>query len=342
MNSKKVKVWTEVDGTRNHIFYKEISDEISRNYLLDMLRKRKHGLICIDLLTESDFECLFKCWLLWQKQKFKVSHVGEEHFLAGDGICKLINFQNYFEIISPKYKNLYCLTMNDKSEIISIVKEDSKSHRINSLIILNPQPDCSNENHVIACNSNGPNICPIQLALYEGHNGLSIEYSGKLLDVDTNLHIARCCWIRESWYGCFSHHKQKLITEHTCTKLKYTIYSSVIHGLVIGRTNNNGLICHDMYRDTCKTICPWLETKYIEATAICVYTNMLFVGTRNSYLLVYRLNNIKDFECLQTNNKLLEEHLSIGQIVSLEIMDYKNYRIIAVASNSSVIWLQIS
>ncbi|XP_050426126.1 uncharacterized protein LOC126836610 [Adelges cooleyi] len=326
----------------NKMWKKFCLNDIPSKYFQEMLKKRFTD---INLFGESDYENLFKGWLLWQKPKFKVSLIFEETFLI-NGICSLLAYQDELIVVTDYSYCPYILKRNNLTNKVELIKkQQSQLHRSIYLLALNPRLQCAEANNDAKynwLNRKGPNVCPLQSQGSTSHTGIPIaRFGGQLLSVDVNPYEEKCCWIRQSWYGYYSHSPLKKLHEHYCDRLSSTVFSSVIHQLVIGRMTNNYISVHDMNRDECMVVPLWLNIKYMEATAIFIYTNMLFVGTRNSYLVVYRLNNWNDLLKPKESNILLDVHLSMGPILAIEILDYKNHKTIVVAARSRIVWLNV-
>jgi len=168
------------------------------------------------------------------------------------------------------------------------------------------------------------------------HYGLN----GALLDVSMNAYVDVCCWVRQFQYFWYSKTSGSLAT-HKCKFLTDTMYITVVHGLIFGRTYSNNIIIHQLDIGKCITIPLWLDYMYNRVTTIYIYLNILFIGTKNSYLLAYRLNSLDDFRKLKKENLLLEIKLNIGHITKIDIIEGDNLQAIIIVSESNIFWHKI-
>lgn len=322
--------------------------EIPRKYIFDMLNKSLDTFTPLDSLTESQYEALYKQWLQWQSPVLNVSRIGEKHFLGSGDIKKIICYKFDVMIEFSFYKRTFSLIKNDEmSEGYDIKENEPKPNIPLTLVLFNPQYQMRKEGEEVdqftTCYSTGFNECLIHKPNHHRYiRGLNYRYIGTLIDVDYNIYANMCCWIREKWYEWHSDVGLNTLSTHFCDKLKNTIFTSIVHGVVIGWIPKNCIIIHDIHKDTCRIVRVWLDQYYTEATAIYIYGNILFIGTKNGYLLAYKLKCWGDLIKLKQENLLLKMKLCIGQIKKLAIMDFKNVKAIIVASNASVVWIKVN
>lgn len=331
-----------------HKLWKHIClEEIPKKYFFDLMNKKLLVPSSLDSFSEIQYEKLFKSWLQWQCSSFKITLIGEHHFLGQDVINKIICHKFDVMVVFKKCMNLLSLLKNEKYTDAYVIKLNTTLPELNSLtlLMLNPQQQIKNEDEessiYITCHKKCVNICPLHGTTDKVYHGYPFaHYYGDLIDVDANIYVNTCCWVRETWYEWHSDNPN-VVTRHQCNNLGYTIFTSVVHGVIIGRLNNS-IVIHGLYNKLCTKVDSWLDRKYIKATAIYIYTNILFIGTQNSYLLAYRIQCWDDLINLKEKNKLLENKLAIGQIIKLDIMDFENIKVIIVASVSSVLFIKIN
>lgn len=332
----------------NNLWKKICLKEIPKNYFIELLNKHFNTFIPYGSLSEIQYEGLYKHWEQWQNPAFKTTRIGQQDFLGFDKINKIICHK--FDVMVIFTKSIYTFTLikdEKKMENDYVIKENkSELSQPHTFVMLNPRPQTIREgeelNFYITCCLKRLNLCPLHNMVNKIHDGNTRgHYIGKLIDVDTNVYVNACCWVRETWFEWHSHFNTNIINGHHCQKLSNTMYTSVVHGIIIGRINTNNIIVHNIYKDLCLTLNSWMHYKYIGATAVYIYLNILFIGTQNGYLLAYRLHSWDDLINLKEKNILLESKLDIGPIVKLDIMDCENIRAIIVASSSNVLWIKV-
>lgn len=330
----------------NKLWKKICLNEIPYKYFIELLNKQFNTYISFDSLSEIQYERLYKRWIKWQRNVFTITHIGEQNFLCLSEIEKIICCKLDVLVVFLNHMCLFSLIKDENKTDNYTIKENKLEFRKPlTLSLLNPQSETKKdgkEHLFISCHRNYLNLCPLHNALDLTHDGNMREYYvGQLIDVDANIYINICCWVRESWYEWHSNTNSN-ITGHRCRKLSRTMYTSVVHGVIIGQINRNSIVFHNMYKDLCVTVNLWLYHKYIRATAVYIYANILFIGTQNGYLLAYRLQCWDDLMNLKKENMLLEARLNIGQIVRLDIMDFENIQAIIVATASSAFWIKFN
>lgn len=332
---------------RYHKLWKKIClEEITKKYFFDLLNKKLHAHVSLNSLSEIEYEQLYKNWLQWQCSSFKATLIGEYHFLGQDAINKIICYKFDVMVVFKNCIYLLSLLKNKKKTDAYFIKVDTLSdlHDSFTLVMLNPRHRINDENEesvYVTCHQKSKNVCPLHGTIDKVYHGNSMShYTGNLIDVDANIYINTCCWVRETWYEWYSNNTN-VITGHKCKHLSCTMFISVIYGVIIGRLNSS-IVIHGIYNKLCTIVDSWLIPKYTKATAIYIYTNILFIGTQNSYLLAYRIKCWDDLINLKEKNKLLEKKLAIGQIMKLDIMDFESIRVIVVASISSVLWIKFN
>ncbi|XP_025425396.1 uncharacterized protein LOC112694207 isoform X2 [Sipha flava] len=333
---------------RYHKLWKKIClKEITKKYFIELINKKLHALVSLDSLSEIEYGQLYKNWLQWQCSSFKTTLIGEYHFIGQDAINKIICYKYDVIVVFKNCTYLVSLLKNEKKTNAYVIKVNSLSELQNifTLVMLNPQHQIYDEsedfNRFVTCHQKGKNVCPLHGTTDEVYHGnTTSHYTGNLIDMDANIYINTCCWVRETWYEWYSNNTN-FVTGHKCKNLSCTMFISVVHGVIIGRLNNS-VVIHGIYNKLCTKVDSWLIPKYTKATAIYIYTNILFIGTQNSYLLAYRIQCWDDLINLKKRNNLLEKKLAIGQIIKFDIMDFENIRVIVVASKSSVLWIKIN
>ncbi|XP_025203255.1 uncharacterized protein LOC112600282 [Melanaphis sacchari] len=340
------------DITNNALRYNKIwrricMEELPQKYLIDLVTKQVPKYIPLNLISEFHYEHIYKNWLEWQTPVFKLSKIGQHHFLGLDGVVKIICHKHDVMIVFSNFMYLFSLTKDQMTGSYFIRNSDSELCKHNSIVVLNPRPqtneDTGEDNVFIDCDIKYSNVCPLHNTVRKIHDGNRREhYTGKLIDVYMNLYTNICCWVRETWYEWHSHSEPKnVINGHLCPHLSYLLYTSIIHGLIISRNRTNSILIHGIFKDSCIMVNPWLKTKYSGATAVYMHTNILFIGTLNGYLLAYRLHSMDDLINLKDKNMMFEMKMDIGQIIMLDIMDFEDVKAIIVASTLSVVWIKI-
>lgn len=331
----------------NDIWKKICLTEIPNKYLIDLLNKQFNRYISFDSLSEIQYERLYKCWIRWQRSVFNVTCIGEQNFLCLEEIKQVICCKLDVLVVFSNHMCQFSLIKNENKSGNYIIKENkSEIRKPLTLAMLNPKPQTNNDSEehdlFIYCHQNNSNICPLHNTVDKIHDGNMKGYNiDKLIDVDTNIYINECCWVRETWYEWHSNIKSN-ITGHHCQKLNRTMFTSIIHGVIIGQIHRNSIVFHNVYKNLCITVHSWLYHKYIEATAVYIYANILFIGTQNGYLLAYRLHCWNNLMNLKKEDMLLEARLNIGQIIRLDIMDINNIQAIIVATTASIFWIKLN
>lgn len=331
----------------NKLWKKICLTEIPKKYFITLFNKHFDKFTSLYLLSENEYEKLYKHWLQWQSSVFNVKRIGQHHFLGYDVINKVICHKHDVMVVFSSLTSVFSLLKNLKEENYVIKNNGLKPRYPGMLIILNPRPETTEsnaeQNQYMTCNQKYCNRCPLHSIAYQVHDGnFESKPIGKLIDVDTNIYTNVCCWVRESWYEWHSNDASNVVNGHYCQKLINTIYTSVVHGVIISLSPGNRIVVHDIYKNSCTTIHSWLDRKYVRATALYIYTDILFVGTQNSYLLAYRLQSWDDLIHPKKKNMLLEIKLHIGKIEKIDIMDYKNVKAVIVASTLSIYWLKVN
>lgn len=322
--------------------------EIPKRYFIILLSKHCDTFTPLDSLTESQYEELYKSWILWQSTVLNVTCIGQHNFLDNGMVKNVICNKRDVMLVLSNGTTKFSLLKNQKTTNSYTVKDNTFEPNLPyTLTTLNPWPQISEVNNepdlFITCCQKYSNVCPLHNTGRKIHDGsLSRYYIGKLIDVDTSVYTNVCCWVRSLWYEWHSNDTPDIVNGHYCQKLHNTIFTSVIHGLIVSQTPTNCIVVHEMFNNTCITLCPWMDHKYIEATALYIYTDILFIGTQNSYLLAYRLRCWDDLFNLKHENMFLEMQLGLGQIIKINIMDYKDIKAIVVASKSSICWLKVN
>jgi len=301
-----------------------------------------------DLLSTAHYETAYKKWLQWQNPDFKITYLGQHDFLGLNGVVKIICHNLDVMVVFTHLMSTFTITKNTISGEYYVLSGYSRMCKLNTLEVLNPRPEIidqetEEDDIFISCRENLSNFCPLHNAVNEIHDGIIREhYTGRLVDVDMNVYTNVCCWVRETWYEWHSNNNSKAIKGHLCPHLSILLFTSVIHGLIISRNQVNSILIHEIYKNSCIMAPEWLKNKYSGASAVYMYTNILFVGTLNGYLLAYRLHCMDDLINLKDKNLLLEVKLNIGQINMFDIVDFDDIKAIVVASTKSVLWIKIN
>lgn len=334
---------------RHNTLWKNIClKEIPYKYIIDIISKQFDGYVKFESITEIQYERLYKTWLIWQRTTFNTKNIGNLNYLGLQGINKILCNKVDITVIFSKYVRKYSIIKSEKNSDKYVIVEKQFEYTIPpfTLFMLNPRPQAITEddelNLYTTYHLKNRNICPLHntsVNVHDGNNGGF--YMGNLLDVDTNVYINACCMVREKWYEWHSNVESRVINGHNCYKLDSTYYTSVLYGVMFGTVSFSKIVIHDIYKDTCITISSWLDRKYIRATAVYIYTNILFVGTHNGYLLVYRLKCWDDLIDLKNENMLLETQLKIGYITGINLMDFGDTKAIVVCSMSSISLIQL-
>lgn len=336
----------------NNTLWKQIClNEIPKQYLIDLITKNFGSSISLDSFSETQYEMIYEHWIKWQSTGFNITQIARKHFLDHDRIKKIICHKFDVLVVFTEYKCVFSLINNEENTKSYSIKENKREVcEPNTLVVLNPQQhtNIKNEEHnlyknYIICREYSTNMCPLHHIFTDrGHR----EHN-RLLDLDTNIYANVCCWVREE--SCelhsFDHSSQYLrisTFEYYCKNVICTMYVSVVHGIIINRIRNNCINIYAIYEDLHLTVQSWLNRKYFEATALYIFMNILFVGTRNGYLLAYRLQCLDDLINLKEKNILLEIQLGLGKIIRLDVMDFKSIYAIVVASMSSVVWIKVN
>jgi len=330
----------------NKLWKKFCLEEIPNKYLIDLFTKQCDKKVPFELLSEIHYETAYKKWVEWQNPVFKLTYIGQHDFLGLNGVTKIICHELDVMIVFPNFMYLFSLTKNQISGEYFVVSGYSENCKSNAQVVLNPRPVRNQETGVdnifITCRVKHSNFCPLHL-VNEIHDGNRREhYTGNLVDVDMNVYTNVCCWVRETWYEWHSNIESNVIKGHLCPHLSFLLFTSVVHGLIISRNQTNSILIHGIYKNTCIIAHSWLKKKYSGASAIYLYTNILFVGTLNGFLLAYRLHCMDDLINLKDKNMLLEENLNIGQINMLNVTDFDDVKVLSVASTNSVLWIKIN
>jgi hypothetical protein len=322
--------------------------EIPKKYLIDLFTKQCDKNVPFDLLSTAHYETAYKKWLQWQNPDFKITYLGQHDFLGLNGVVKIICHNLDVMVVFTNLMSTFTITKNTISGEYYVLSGYSRMCKLNTLEVLNPRPEIidqetEEDDIFISCRENLSNFCPLHNAVNEIHDGIIREhYTGRLVDVDMNVYTNVCCWVRETWYEWHSNNNSKAIKGHLCPHLSILLFTSVIHGLIISRNQVNSILIHEIYKNSCIMAPEWLKNKYSGASAVYMYTNILFVGTLNGYLLAYRLHCMDDLINLKDKNLLLEVKLNIGQINMFDIVDFDDIKAIVVASTKSVLWIKIN
>jgi len=337
---------------RFHKLWKEICmKEIPKKYFVDMVRKYFITHTTLDSFSDVQYEQLFKNWAQWQRTIFNVKCIGEEHFLGLDEINSIICRKSEVMVVFSNCTSLLSLEENKKTESYVIVKKGIRPLQPDRLVALNPHQHCTVDGlpltpHITCC-QNIANKCPLHIMVDMYNTRIYCSNDDeRLIDVDFNLLIDLCCWVRKEsieWHSSPSRNLSVAVScIHNCKNLTNTMFTSLSQGIIISRVHINGILYHNIYNNVCEAVRPWLDNKYTGATAVHIYTNVLFIGTQTGYLLAYRLRSWEDLQTLLKTNMLFEMKLDIGQIVKLDVMNFDGFRAIIVASMSSVLWIKIN
>lgn len=316
--------------------WKKICDkEIPYQYFFDLIKKHLNKFTSMDSITESQYEGLYKHWLQWQNNVFNKMLIGEQHFLGLDDINIIICNRLEVNVIFRKYTCTLSLIKHDSK--VSMDNYLLESYKPTGLQSIMP----SSQQHIInkydqrlhkrmTYYRNG-------LIVYtESPNGNYKEYySVQLTYGNTNTFAIK------SWHSCHLYLKPQLLNRSVCLKFRNIMCTSVVHGLFLGRTNCNDIIIHDARSNNYTVANSWIDQKYSRVTAMYIYLNILFIGTQNGYLLAYRFQCRDDLLNLKKRNMLLEDHLNIGPIIKIDIMDNMDIKAIIVASMSKIVWIKI-
>lgn len=323
---------------QNYKLWKKICvKEIPRQYILDLLYKRVIKYIPIEMIPEYHFEWMYKHWLLWQKKVFNKTLIGEQHFQGVHQINIIICHGLDVKVI---FKNYMCT--------LSLIKLDKKVragvNSFESFEAIIKQRKKSNSQAILYKYDNNPHKRTTYfrngLTVYKTNNAniknSDEHYTVLLTFVDSNTFATKF------WHHTPFNSKPARFHRDLCSRFIQSMYSSIDHGLIIGRTNCDDIVIHDIIKDHCTVARMWLDHKYSVATAMYIYMNIMFIGTQNGYLLAYRLQTVDDLIHPKRNKLLLEDNLSIGRIIRLDIIDSMNVIAVVVASTSKVVWIKIN
>ncbi|XP_001944728.1 uncharacterized protein LOC100160165 [Acyrthosiphon pisum] len=330
----------------NKLWKKYCLGEIPKKYLIDMFTKQCDKNIPFESLLESHYEAAYKKWIQWQNPVFKLTCIGQHNFLGLNGVVKIVCHELDVMIVFPNFMYSFTVTKNQISGKYYVLSGYSENCKPGELVVLNPRPVINRESRAndvfITCHEKHSNLCPLHDSVYDRHDGnMRDNFIGKLVDVDMNAYTNVCCWVRETWYEWHSNIDSNVIMGHLCPHLSFILFTSVIHGLIISRNQINSILIHGIFKDTCIISHSWLKDKYSGTSAIYMYTNILFVGTLNGFLLAYRLRCMDDLINLKDRNMLLEIKLDIGQIIMFDIIDFDDVKVLVVAATNSVLWFKI-
>jgi len=335
----------------NGLWKKICLKEIPKKYIIDMVSKYFVTHTTLDSLSEVQYEQLYKNWVQWQCSVFNVKCIGEKHFLGLSEINSIICRKSDVKVIFSNSTSLLSLEENKKTERYVIIKKGIEPLRPNMLVTLNPYQHYTVNGLPLApyitCHKNNSNKCPLHTTFGIVDDNIYCSSSdSKLIDVDFNAHVELCCWVRKDGFEWHSNSNEDVkcffTCAHSCKNLTNTMFTSLTQGIIISRVHVNGILYHNIYNNVCEAVRPWLDNKYTGATAVYIYTNILFIGTQTGYLLAYRLRCWDDLHTPLKINILFEIKLNIGQIVKLDVMNFDNFKAIVVASMSSVLWIKIN
>jgi len=331
----------------NKLWKKICYQEIPKKYLIDLFTKQLDTSIPFDLLSDIHYETAYKNWLEWQNPNFKLSQIAQHNFLGLNGVVKIICHKLDVMIVFSNFMYLFSLTKNKNTGNYDLRNTNIEDCKLNTLVVLNPRPETNQEtgedNIFIDCHENRSNACPLHNRVKVVHDGIRRKhYTGILVDVDMSVYTNVCCWVRETWYEWHSNTNSNVIKGHLCPHLSYLLFTSVVHGLIISRNQINSILIHGIYKNSCIMVSSWLKKKYSGASAIYLYTNILFVGTLNGYLLAYRLHCMDDLINLKDKNILLEVKLDIDLITMFDIIDFEDLKALVVASATNVLWIKMN
>jgi len=322
--------------------------EIPKVYLIDLFTKQLDNKIPFDLISNNHYETAYKNWHEWQSPVFKLSTIGKHDFLDRNGIVKIICHKRNTMIVFKNCMFLFSITKNQNTGDYVLINIDMENCEANTLIVLNPRPETNQEtgedNTFIACQEHHSNVCPLHNNTVKGaHDGkIREEFNRCLVDVDMNFYTNTCCWVRKGWYEWHSDNDSKIDKSHSCYHLGYIFFTSVVHGVIISRDQINSVVIHGIRKNLCIMVHSWLKQKYAGASAVYLYTNILFIGTVNGFLLAYRLHSIDDLINLKDKNLLFEEQLEMGLLTMFDIMDFEDVKAIVVSSSNTVLWIKIN
>lgn len=331
----------------NKLWKKICLNEIPTKYFIDFLNKRFNDTFApFDSFSELQYERLYKNWLQWQNSILNTSCIGDRNLLCLDEVNQIICHNLNVMVVLSHNLNEFSLIKNEAGRYM-VVENFLKLRPPNTILALRPHQYCIKEESesldrfMTFRQNNGINVCPIHnnLEIHDGSHQRQV--AGKLIDVNTNVYVDACCWVRETYYEYHSGFNLNTNITHLCNKLYGTMYSSVVHGVIVGYMLSNSIVVHNIHKNLCTTIHSWLNQKYIGASALYIFTNTLFIGSKNGYLLAYRLRCWDDLITLKDKNLLFETKLNIGRIVKLDIIDSKDVKIVIVASKSRILWIKI-
>lgn len=293
--------------------------EIPKTYFIDLLSKHFPKHHSLNTLSESQYEMMYTFWLQWQGTTFIVDCIGIYSFLNNEKIKRIVCIDLSADIFLPN--SIYNISLfkdkiKEKYLVVDVPKILVHSSNTTEFVVMN------------------------DLFLSELVSSHDLRIRGGIKYADNNVYINVSCLVNE--YQYFSPNCASIIPDHWCENLKDTMFLSVVHGVIIGQTTFNCVAIHNMYTGLCTQVKSWLEPKYTAATAVFIYTNILFVGTQNSYLLAYRLQCWDDLINLKKNNILFETRLGLSKIIHINILNYKNDKIVIVSSQSSLKWIKIN
>lgn len=343
--------------TYNRLWKKICLKEIPEKDMHLLLEKNFTTSIYLNF-SENQYEEIFKQWLDWQASKFNAKFMCQKTFLSSNDIIKIICHKTKILVVFSSHTCVFSLLIADKikqyyreNDPQKITENDPQKITENEYSVFPKAIVITNERqHYVRIKTNeqssnskvcpGFDNCPFNM-INRGYNGANcrkpIHSELNTMTPDYNINI--CCWIKEN---CTSSN----IIKHSCHNIdndmfESTIYSSTVYGIVIDKMLDNCIQIHKMFKQLCFTIRPWLEDKYIEATAVHIHMDILFVGTQNGYLLAYRLQSWDDIINLKNKNLLLETQVNIGKIISMDVMDTASVKAIVVASSSGIVWIKI-
>lgn len=321
----------------NKLWKKICLEEIPKKYLFDLLSKQFDTFIQLNSLSEIQFERLYKNWLRLQKPVFDVTKIGQHNFLGLHGINRIVSHKLDVRVSFLEYSFLFSVQKNHIGKY-GVKKLTSELVLSRTLVVLNPKYKTNEENEFILIDRTSLNTCPLHNTVH----GIYMEYPGILIDVIMNSYTNKCCWIREAGFECYSNINSCIISNHLCQSASNNLFTSVIYEIIIGQIDINTIFIHGIFDSSCKQVKSWLNDKYMGATSVHIYTNILIIGTNNGYLLAYRLTCWDDLINIKENNLLFETRLDSCNINKLEIMDFKNIQVIIVSTDSSVYFIKIN
>lgn len=325
----------------NKLFEKMCRTEIPSKYFTNLLSKYYEEKSSSNGFSEKEYETVYKTWLRWQSSVFNVIQIAKHNFVGYNKISKIFCYQHDVMAVFERFTVTLSLSKIENTAKFLVKKHGMNPKLPDRPLLRNPWERTSN---YICLNLSHSNICPSDCPAYYVHhsNNKNGKPTGKLIDVDMNMLTNVCCYVRESCYEWHSHNVPNIINGHYCKKINNTVYTSVVYGVIVSLGPENCIVVHDIYNNLCTTLHSWLDLKYIKGTAFYIYTNILFVGTKNSYLLAYRLKCWDDLIHLKKENMLFETKLQIGQIKAIGVVDYQNINAIVVASVLNMCWLKVN